>query len=76
MTPRDFVRWLHIVKPGKACIYHTGNLAFDRQNVHDVEYRAIGRLADAVYEAGRKGLVELKQRRIKAGACEYIACRL
>jgi hypothetical protein len=76
MTPRDFVRWIHIVKPGKSCIYHVGNLQFDRQDTLNPEFRAIGRLADAVYSAHKNRLVEIKQRRVKSGVCEYIACRL
>lgn len=76
MNVRDFLNWLRDAKIGHTFTYHTGNLQFDRADNGSPSFAQVNRLADAAWDASRRGKVELKQRRVSDGVCAYEATRL
>lgn len=69
MSGHEFACWLLRAKLGESLIYHTGELACDRE---------LGRpcrvLAEAVWEAHNAGYVRLAQQRLTEGF-HYLAIR-
>ena len=71
MTTTEFDRWLRLAVPGDRVVYHTGLLMKDRLEDEELDLLAVR----VWWEGRRGGLVELVQRRIGAGQCEYVAVK-
>jgi hypothetical protein len=73
-------RFVATAAPGDVAIYHSGNLAFDRDEAGPFKadkkmFAAIDALARAVWELAAQGSVFLGQRRVGPGICDYLAIR-
>ena len=77
-----FQDWLLKSRKGDACVYYTGNLAYDREkfSIRNPSPRLVE--ADMAWDAavpkgeGRVALVTLVQRKKALGVYDYIAQRL
>lgn len=76
MNAREFLAWVGSARKGAHLTYHTGNLHFDREDNGSPVYMQVNRIADAAWNAMKRDQVELKQRRVSAGVCAYVATRL
>lgn len=71
LTRLELIDHIDHAKPGTRIIYHVGSLIKDRQKGLDfMQVHAVALTAWAAMEAGH---VELKQRMVLPGICEYVA---
>jgi hypothetical protein len=81
-TPHDenaFVDWLVDARPGAACAYYRGHLAYDRDpqqsKLGEFRRRKLTHLADRAMECCERNQVLLVQRRMGKGDFVYLAIR-
>lgn len=77
-TQADIGNRLAALKQGETCIYHVGNLAFDRGwdaagRKRDKDEARIHDTANLAWRLHQAGRVALTQRRVDNGICAYIA---
>lgn len=76
-NPPSFAKWLRLAHKGDATVYYRGLLLRERVEYYDGQGRRIKPLADFMaeraWEAYKKGLVHLVQRKVEEGIYEYIA---
>ena len=76
VTIRAFRMALDNARPGTKIVYHTGDLAYDRDYntaLTPATQKDIGRIADGAYEASMTGKVHLFQRKLDLYTYEYQA---
>jgi hypothetical protein len=74
MTRRELDKWIENAEVGERKIYYIGFLFADREYHHDKG--VITSLANAAWEAMKKGRIHLYQKRLhNEGLYEYIAIR-
>jgi hypothetical protein len=74
----EFHAWLVRAKPGERFAYHRGLLVRDRSPASDLadgDRRALGKVADAVFEAAEEGRVHLVQCRRGPFDFSYLAIK-
>ena len=74
----EFHAWLARAKPGEQLEYHRGLLVRDRSPASELaerDRRALGKVADAVFEAAEEGRVHLVQRRHGSFDFSYVAIK-
>ena len=77
-TKTEFRAWLARAKPGEQIEYHLGLLTWDRSpasGLAEGDRRALGKTADAVFQAAEQGQVHLVQRRNGPFDFSYLAIR-
>lgn len=65
--------WLKSAQRGNRLVYHTGNLAYDRQNASREDHATVNAVANIAYQAAKAGQVTIAQRRVDDGVCAYVA---
>jgi hypothetical protein len=74
----EFMAWLARAKLGEQFEYHRGHLIWDRSPASILtqgERQALGRIADAVFQAAEQGQVHLVQRRHGPFDFSYLAIK-
>jgi hypothetical protein len=77
-TKTEFRAWLARAKPGEQIEYHLGLLTWDRSpasGLAEGDRRALGKIADAVFQAAEQGQVHLVQRRRGPFEFSYLAIK-
>jgi hypothetical protein len=77
-TKTEFRAWLARAKPGEQIEYHLGLLIWDRSpasGLAEGDRRALGKIADAVFQAAGEGQVHLVQRRHGPFDFSYLAIK-
>ena len=78
LTVTEFQEWLAAAQPGERIAYAKGALAASIHAAWEAEHpdaQKLSTLQETTWHAGAKGQVFLAQRRLKAGAFEYLAER-
>ena len=76
VTIRAFRMALDNARPGTRIVYHTGDLAYDRdynEALTPATRKDIGRIADGAYDASKFERVHLFQRKLDLNMYEYFA---
>jgi hypothetical protein len=77
-TKTNFRAWLARAKPGEQIEYHLGLLTWDRSpasGLAEGDRRALGKIADVVFQAAEQGQVHLVQRRTGPFDFSYLAVK-